>query len=109
MNQGRTKQCPFLVEREKEIQEWNEQKLPKVPPGYSGGRLPGRSEEERGREEEREEKDSSEIQVRYAGIKEKAGMHEGAKSGAQRTVGQSVKQGWDCSKIENEEEEEEED
>ena len=33
----------FVVEREKEIQEWNEQKLPKVLPGYSGGRLPGRS------------------------------------------------------------------
>ena len=34
-------------------------------PGYSGGRLPGRSEEERGREEEEEEKDSRERQVRY--------------------------------------------
>ena len=28
----------FLVEREKEMQEWTEQKLPKVLPGYSGGR-----------------------------------------------------------------------
>ena len=27
---------------------------------------------------------------------------------AQRTVGQSVKQGWDCSQVKNEEEEEEE-
>ena len=27
----------FVVERGKERQEWNEQKLPKVPPGYSGG------------------------------------------------------------------------
>ena len=43
-----------------------------------------------------------------AGIKEKAGVHEDAKSTAHRTVGQSVKQSWDCSKIENEEEEEEE-
>ena len=42
----------FLVKkREKEIQEWNEQKLPKVLPGYSGGRLPGRSAKEKGREE----------------------------------------------------------
>ena len=32
----------FVVKREKEIKEWNEQKLPKVLPGYSGGRLPGR-------------------------------------------------------------------
>ena len=32
-----------------------------------------------------------------AGIKDKAGVHEDAKSTAQRTVGQSVKQSWDCS------------
>ena len=44
-----------------------------------------------------------------AGIKEKAGAHEDAKTTAQRTVGQSVKQNWDCSQIEYEEEEEEED
>ena len=36
-------------------------------------------------------------------------MHEDAKSTAQSTVGQSVKQSWDCSQIENEEEEGEED
>ena len=41
---------PFVVEREKEVQEWNEQKLPKVLPGFCGGRLPGRSSEEKGRE-----------------------------------------------------------
>ena len=41
------KAVSFLVEREKEIQEWNEQKLPKVLPGYSGGRLPGRSVKEK--------------------------------------------------------------
>ena len=33
----------FVVKREKEMQEWNEQKLPKVFPGFSGGRLSGRS------------------------------------------------------------------
>ena len=43
-----------------------------------------------------------------AGIKEKAGGHEDAKSIAQRKVEQSVKQSWECSQIENEEEEEEE-
>ena len=43
------KAVSFLVECEKEIQEWNEQKVPKVLPGYSGGRMPSRSEEERGR------------------------------------------------------------
>ena len=49
-----------LVERGKEIQEWNEQKLPKVLPVHSGESLPERSEEESGREEEEEEKDSRE-------------------------------------------------
>ena len=39
----------FVVERGKEIQKWNEQKLPKVPPGNSGGRLPGRSTQRRQR------------------------------------------------------------
>ena len=41
----------FGVERGKERQEWNEQKLPKALLGYSGGRIPGRSTEEKGREE----------------------------------------------------------
>ena len=38
------------VERKKEEQEWNKQKMPKALLGYSGGRLPGRSTRERGRE-----------------------------------------------------------
>ena len=63
------------------------------------------SAEERSREEE-EEKDSRERLLRYAiaqevvaGIKEKAGVHEDAKSTAQRTFGQSVKQSWGRSHI----------
>ena len=39
------KAVTFVVERGKERQGWNEQKLPKASPGYSGGRLPGRSTE----------------------------------------------------------------
>ena len=54
------KAVSFMAEREKEIKEWSEQKLPKVLPGYSGGRLPGRSEVERCRGEEDEGKDSRE-------------------------------------------------
>ena len=34
------KSASFVVRREKEKKEWNEQKLPKVLPGYSGGRVP---------------------------------------------------------------------
>ena len=41
--------------------------------------------------------------------KAKANVHEDAESTAQRTVGQSVKQNWDCPQIENEEGEEEDD
>ena len=33
------KAVSFVVERDKEIQEWNEQKLPKVLPGYSGRKV----------------------------------------------------------------------
>ena len=103
-------------EKRREIQEWNEQKLPKMLPGHSGGTLLGRSSDARGREEEEEEeKDSREILVGYeivqevvAIIQEKAGGHEDAKSTAQRAAGQIVKQSWVCSQIENEEEEEEE-
>ena len=47
-----------MVEREKEVQEWNEQKLPKELPGYSGGRLLGRSTQEKGREEGKVDEDS---------------------------------------------------
>ena len=42
------KAVSFVVRREKEMKEWNQQKLPKVLPGYSGGRLPGRNTEEKG-------------------------------------------------------------
>ena len=40
------KPVSFEVEKGKEIQEWNEQKLTKVLPGYGGGKLPGRSAKE---------------------------------------------------------------
>ena len=45
------KAVTFVVQRGKERQEWNEEKLPRALPGYSGGRLPGRSTEDKGREE----------------------------------------------------------
>ena len=90
--------------------------MPKALPGFSGERLPGRSTEEAGREEEEETERSGERRIRQEiaqeeveGIKEKASAHEDAKSTVQKIVGQSVKQNWDSSQIENEEEEEEED
>ena len=69
-------------------------------------RQAAREKKEKGREEE-EEEDSRERQVRYeiahevvAGTKEKASAHEDAKTTAQGTVGQSVKQKWDCLQTE---------
>ena len=40
------KAVTFLVERDKEFQVWREQKMPKALPGFSGGKLPGRSKVE---------------------------------------------------------------
>ena len=48
------------------------------------------------------------VQKVVASIKAKAGGHEDASSTEQRSVGQRVKQNWDCSQIENELEEEKE-
>ena len=73
-------------ERDKEIQEWIEQKLPKVLPGYSGGC------------QEEAQKKKTEKEWRKRREKEKSGMKsikkwfEDANSTAKRTVGQSVKQ-----------------
>ena len=82
-----------VVERGKERQKWNEQTLPKVLLGYSGGRLPGRNIKEKGREEE-EDKDGEERRMRgqivqevVAGIKEKASVHDGEKNVVKRTGG----------------------
>ena len=94
----------------------NEQKLPKVLPCYSGGRLPGRSTKEKGREEGELDEGSEERKIRseiaqevVAGIKEKASAHDDAKATAQRAAAQSVEQNWDCSQIEKEEEQEQDD
>ena len=64
------KAVTFAVERGKERQEWNVQTLSKALPGYSGGRLPGRSAEEKGRDEGEEGEGSGERQVRNEIIEE---------------------------------------
>ena len=103
-----------MVRREKEIKEWNEQKLPKVLPGYSGGTLPRRSTKEKGREEGEVDEDGEERRIRgqivqevVARTKEKVSVHSGDKDDVKRPVEQSFMRSWDCSQIENEEEEEE--
>ena len=74
-------------------------------PGCCGGRLPGRSTKEKGREEGEPGEDSEERKIRneiaqkvVAGIKEKASAHDDDKATALRAAGQSVKQNWDRSK-----------
>ena len=109
----RHKAVSFMVERGKEMQEWNVQKLSKVLQGHSGGRLPGRSTKEKGREEVEANEGSEDrriksqiIQEVAAGIQEKVIMHDGVKNNVKRPVEQSFMQSWDCSHIENEEENE---
>ena len=64
------KAVTFVGQRGEDRQEWREQRVPKVLPGYSGRRLPGRSTEEKGREEREEDKGSGERRVRNEIIKE---------------------------------------
>ena len=94
------------------MQEWNKQKLPKVLPGYSGGRLPARSTKEKGREEgevdEDGEKRRSEVRSSKKWLRASRRRQACMKMPRRMHNGQSVKQNWDCSQIENEEEEEEE-
>ena len=82
-----------MVERGKEMQEWNPQKLPKVLPGYSGGRLPGRSTQEKGREGEADEGGEERrikghiVKEVVAGIWEKVSMDGGVKNDVKRPGG----------------------
>ena len=106
------KAVTFVVQRGKERQEWNEQKLPRALPGYSGGRLPGRSMEEKGREEGEEGEGSEQRQGKHEIIEEvifssqRMALEECCICERKRTEGQHPKQSWDCSQIDNEEEEE---
>ena len=91
LSQDHIKQCPFVVKREKEIKE--------------------RSTKEKGREEGSVDEDGEESRIRsqieqevVAGIKEKVSVHSG--EAVQKPVGQGVTRSWDCSQMENEEEEE---
>ena len=105
------KAVTFVVERGKERQEWNEQELPKAVPGYSGGRLPGRSTEEQGWEEGEEgegneQRQENVIIEEVIGSSRRMALEECCLSERKRTEGQNTIQRWDCSLIENEEEEE---
>ena len=54
----------FVVKRKKEIKEGSEQKLPKVFPGFSGGRLPGRGTKQKGKEQGEVDEDGEERRIR---------------------------------------------
>ena len=88
-----------------------EQRMPKVLPGYSGGRLPGRSTEEKGREEGEEDEGSGERSGRNQRVKEvvkgmqKKAVDESAENEGKKTERPDLMRSWDCSQIGNEEEE----
>ena len=66
-------------ERDRELQAWREQKMPKALPGFSGRKLPGRSKVEEGREEEEEEEEGQEKKMENGVIEEiLAGVPKGA-------------------------------
>ena len=94
-----------MLERGKETQEWNGQKLPNVLLGFSGGRLPGRSTNDKGREEGEVDEDgegrnrSQIVQEVVAGIKEKVSGSDGQKNDVKRPVEQSFMRSCDCSHI----------
>ena len=94
--------------------KWNEQKLPKVLPGYSGGRLPSRSTKEAGRKEEEKEDSGARIirneiaQEVIEGIKWKASAHEDAGSTTQRNSRAKCQAKLGLLANRNEEEEQEE-
>ena len=94
------KAVTFVVKRGKEKQEWNEQKMPKALPGYSGGRPPGRSVEEKSREEGEEGKESEQRQEENETIEE--GIRSSRRMAVER---QNPIQRRCSSQIENEEEE----
>ena len=89
------KAVTFVVERGKERQEWNEQILPKALPGYSGGRLPGKSTEEKGRDKEEEGEGSEQRQGKNEIIEgvitssQRMALEECCKSERRRTEGQN--------------------
>ena len=79
--------------------------MPKVLAGFSGGRLPGRSTKEKGREEGGEDEGSEERSGRNHIIKEVIkGIQKKAENEGKKTLGPDLMRSWDCSQIENEEE-----
>ena len=103
----------LVVERGKEIQEWQEPKIVQALPSFSGGKLPGRSTAEQGREEEEEVGESRQRQMKngvveevFAGRIKKDRELEGTNSTSQRAVERRVRQKWNCSQIEDRDEEE---
>ena len=80
--------------------------MPKALHGYSGGRLPGRSTEEKGREEEEEEEECANSKQ---GQENNETIEEGIRSSQRMAFKrQNPIQRWDSSQTENEEEEKEE-
>ena len=91
------KAVSFMAEKDREIQEWREQQMPKALSGFSGGKLPGRSKAEKGSEEEDEDEDSQERQMKSKVTEEVvAGMMKARNTGFEngvKIVGQEFSRG----------------
>ena len=112
LNQGRTKQCLFLVEREKRYRKRMSRSCQRCFLATVEEGCQGEAKRKEAEKVEEEEKECRERQVRFEIVQKVVADIErqvDIKPAAQRTVGQSVKQSWDCSQIENEEEDETED
>ena len=99
------KAVSIVVERDKEIQQWREEQMPKALPGFSGRKLPGRSKGEAGKEEKDEEEKDQEGQIRsqvtrgiIAGVLKEADTVEGGVTRNTVPVTQSINV-WDSGKI----------
>ena len=106
------KAVSFVVERDKEVQEWNEQQMRRCLATVEAGcqeEAQKKEAEKKRRQRRNAERDKSGTKLFKKWLRasrKKARVQVVAKQTAQGTVGQSVKQNWACSQIENKEEEE---
>ena len=99
-----------VVDRDKEVQVWREQRMPKQLPGFSGGKLPGRSKEEKGKRKRkrwrRARKKRNEVTRGIAVGVGVTGLHQKCRVRRKeedegKDAEQKVRQKWDCSQIED--------
>ena len=111
LSRDHTKRFPLWLKKKKE-DAMERAELLKAFTGYSG-RLPGWNTKEKGREEGEVDEGGEERRIKgnivkevVASIQEKVSVDDGVKNNVKIPKGQSFMRSWDCSQMENEEEEE---